>query len=266
MRGLVTVWILGVVVLGCAAPVPSQSPSSSPVASTPSQPTARPTLHVGGIAVVARFTHLQTTAGADTGPREPDAGKLEVGSIAYILAGPDRQGDLDWWQVQSERSFAIGWAPSAEGETAVLVALDPTCPPIATLTVEQVIGIGRVRGLVCFGDARLTFDANVSCVSGVLDGGPGGASWMDSYRFCQTVGDPAMALFGQAITSTLGADFAANPMTARFHITGHFDDPESSRCWNVPIGVSLDSRGEPDAAAVIACRERFVVIEAVPLG
>ena len=89
---------------------------------------------------------------------------------------------------------------------------------------------------------------------------------MDSYRFCQTVGDPAMALFGQAITSTLGADFAANPMTARFHITGHFDDPESSRCWNVPIGVSLDSRGEPDAAAVIACRERFVVIEAVPLG
>jgi len=74
-----------------------------------------------------------------------------------------------------------------------------------------------------------------------------------------------MALFGEAITSTLGADLASNPVTARFRITGHFDDPESSRCWNVPVGVNLDAPGDPDPDAVIACREQFVVTEALRL-
>ena len=100
------------------------------------------------------------------------------------------------------------------------------------------------------------------CLSVTMDGGPGGVSWMDSNRRCRTVGDPAMALFGEEITSTLGPDLAANPVTGRYRITGHFDDPESVRCWHVPVGVSLDTSGEPDPDAVIACREQFVVTEA----
>jgi hypothetical protein len=239
--------------------------SSSLVIATPPQPEARPTLQVGGIAAAAGFIHLQIAVGADPSPGEPDAGNLEAGSIAYLMAGPERRAGVEWWLVQSERSYDVGWTPSDVDGMPMLVALDPECPPVAMLTVEQVIGIGRVRGLVCFGDAQLTFDANVFCVSGAADGGAGGASWMDSNRFCQTVGDPGMALFGQAITSTLGADLAANPVTGRFRITGHFDDPESSRCWSVPVGVNLDARGEPDPDAVIACRERFVVTEALPL-
>jgi hypothetical protein len=265
MRAVLAGWLFGVLLIGCATPVPSPSMSSSLVTSTRPKPTAAPTLNVGGIAAAVGVIHLQTAAGADPSPGEPDAGNLEAGSIAYIIAGPDRRAGLDWWHVQSERSFDVGWAASTQDGTPVLVALDPDCPPIATLTVEQVIGIGRVRGLVCFGDAQLTFDANVFCVSAAIDGGAGGASWMDSYRLCQTVGDPAMALFGQAITSTLGADLAANPVTARFRITGHFDDPEASRCWNVPVGVNLDAPGEPDPEAVIACRERFVVTQALRL-
>jgi hypothetical protein len=239
---------------------------SPSLATTTPQLTAAPTLSVGGIAAADRFIHLQTAAGADPIPGDPDAGNLEAGSLAYIMAGPERHAGVDWWRVQSERSFDVGWAPRAIDGSPILVALDPECPPIATLAVEQVIGIGRVRGLVCYGDVALTFDATVACVSGVIDGGAGGASWMDSYRLCQTVGDPAMALFGQAITSTLGADLAANPVTARFRITGHFDDPESIRCWNVPIGVSLDSPGEPEPDAVITCRERLVVTEALRLN
>ena len=255
-------WLFGVLLLGCASPVPSPSISQAPVTSASPGPTALPTLHVGGIAAAAGFIHLQTAVGADPSPGEPDAGNLEAGSIAYLMAGPERRGGDEWWLVQSERSYDVGWTPSATDGTPALVALDPECPPIASITVEQVIGIGPVRGLTCFGDAQLTFDANVFCVTAALDGGSGGASWMNSNRLCRTVGDPAMALYGEAITSTLGADLAANPVTARFQISGHFDDPESSRCWNVPVGVNLDARGEPDPAAVIACRERFVVTEA----
>ena len=262
MRAVLTGWLFGVLLVGCATLVPSPSASPSLLTPTPSQRSAPPTLRVGGIAAAAGFIHLQIAAGADPSPGEPDGGNLEAGSIAYVIAGPERRAGLEWWQVQSERSYDVGWTPAAKDGTPMLVALDPACPPIATLTVEQVIGIGRVRGLVCFGDVQLTFDANVFCVSAALDGGPGGASWMDSNRLCHTVGDPAMGLFGEAITSTLGADLAANPVTGRFQISGHFDDPESSRCWNVPVGVNLDAPGEPDPKAVIACRERFVVTEA----
>lgn len=265
MRAVLTGWLFGVLLLGCATPAPLPSMSPSRATSTPPRPTAPPTLGVGGIAAAAESIHLQTAAGADPKPGDPDAGDLEAGSIAYVIAGPDRRAGVEWWQVQSEGSFDVGWAPSTRDGTPVLIALAPECPPIDTMTAEQLIGIGRVRGLVCFGNTPLTFEANVFCVSGVIDGGPGGASWVNSYRLCRTVGDPAMALFGPAITSTLGADLASNPVTARFRITGHFDDPESSRCWNVPVGVSLDSPGEPEPDAVIACRERFVVTEALRL-
>jgi hypothetical protein len=90
--------------------------------------------------------------------------------------------------------------------------------------------------------------------------------WPPRQRCMRAVlGDPAMALYCEPVTSTLGADLAAGPRTARFRVTGHFDDPQARGCWNVPVGVSLDSRGQPEPDAVIACRERFVVTEAVRL-
>jgi hypothetical protein len=266
MRAALIGWLLGVLLVACATPVPT--PPVSPSLATPmsSQPAAEPTLYVGGIAAVMGFIHLELAAGADPSPGQPDAGDIETGSLAYVLAGPERRTGIDWWEVQSERSYDVGWAPTAIDDTPVLAAIDPACPSKATLTVDQLVGIGRVRGLVCFGDDPLTFDATVTCQSGVLDGGPGGASWMDSYRFCHTIGDPSMGLHGDAITSSLGRDLAANPVTARFRITGHFDDPESSRCWMVPVGVNLDASGPADPHAVIDCRESFVVTEAVHLG
>jgi hypothetical protein len=262
MRAALTGWLLGMLLLGCAHAA-QPSPSRDAVVAT--RFASGPTLHLGGIAAAARSIHLETHVGADPSPGEPDAGNVEAGTIAYLMAGSERHAGADWWLVQSERSSDVGWTPSVQDGAALLMPLDPECPPIDRLTVEHVIGIGRVRGLVCFADSELTFVANVFCVSAAVDGGAGGASWMDSNRICHTVGDPVMPLYGQAITSILGVDLAANPVTARLRVTGHFDDPESSRCWNIPIGVSLDSRGVPDPSAVIACRERFVVTEAIAL-
>ena len=266
MRAALTGCLLGILVLGCAAQSvsPALAPSADASSRSPS-PSSRPSLHVGGIATADRFIHLQTAVGAAPRPGQRDAGNLEAGSIAYLMDGPADHAGLEWWLVRSERSTDVGWTPSAQDGTPLLVPLDPDCPPIATVRVEQIVGVGGVRSLLCFGAAPLTFDANVFCVSGVADGGPGGASWMDSYRWCHTAGDPAMPLFGEAITSILGHDLAANPVTARMRINGHFDDPESSTCWNLPIGVSLDAPGPPNPSAVIACRERFVVTKAVRL-
>ena len=264
MRAALTGWLLGMLVLACAGPVP---PTSGPPAVSPTLPatSAPPTLHVGGIAAAAGFIHLQIAAGDAPAPGAPDAGNFEAGTLGYLLAGPERVTGVEWWQVQSEGSLDVGWAASSEAGTQMLVPLDPACPPVETVTVDQVIGIGRVRGLVCFGFARLTFDANVFCASAALDGGPGGATWMNSNRTCGTVGNPGMGLLGHAMTDVLGADLAANAVSGRFRITGHYDDPESSGCWMVPVGVNLDAKGEPDPRAVIACRERFVVDKAVRL-
>jgi hypothetical protein len=262
MRAVLTGWLLGLVMIGCASPVPIPSMATTPVTSeTSSPPAAEPRLRVESVATALGFSELRTAPGA--GKEAP--GNVEAGSMLYITAGPDRREGVDWWLVQADLGFAFGWMPSMKNGMPTLVAIDPACPPVAGTTVDQVIGMGRIRGLACFGDAQLTFDANVMCLGGAFDGGAGGASWMDSNRACRTVGDPAIALYGEPVTSTLGADLAAGPRTARFRVTGHFDDPEARGCWNVPVGVSLDSRGQPEPDAVIACRERFVVTEAVRL-
>lgn len=59
---------------------------------------------------------------------------------------------------------------------------------------------------------------------------------------------------------------AGTNLTSRFRIIGHFDDPAAARCWNIPVGIDLSSRGRPDPDAVIDCRQMFVVTEAVRLG
>ena len=48
MRAVLTAWLFGVLLLGCATPAPSPSMSPSLATSTPPQPTAPPTLGVGG--------------------------------------------------------------------------------------------------------------------------------------------------------------------------------------------------------------------------
>jgi hypothetical protein len=220
-------------------------------------------LRVGGIAAVQGFSELRTEP-SDTSGRETE-GHLEVGSRVYLIAGPVRTAAIDWWQVHADLTPGFGWMPAVRDGAATLVPIDPGCPDTAVVTVDEVIGIGRLRSLACFGATPLSFEADVICLSGTLDGGPGGASWMDSYRWCRTVGDPGLGLYGAPITSTLGVDLAANPRVARFRITGHFDDAEARGCWNLPIGVSLDSPGQPEPDAVMACRERFVVMSAAQL-
>ena len=264
MRAMLTGWLLGVALIGCLSPLPSPSMATTPVTTATSpRPGVEPRLRVESVAAALRFSELRTAPGDHSGKEAP--GNVEAGSMLYVTAGPDRLDGVDWWLLQADPAFAFGWLPATRDGMPTLVAIDPACPPVAGLTVDQVIGMGRLRGLACFGRAQLTFEANVMCLGGAFDGGPGGASWMDSNRFCRTVGDPAIALYGKPMTSTMGVDLAAPPVIARFRITGHFDDPEARGCWNVPVGVSLDSRGQPEPDAVIACRERFVVTEAVRL-
>ena len=243
----------------CARPVPTPTASATTTLQPTTEPTSEPVLRVDGIAAAVFFRELHPKPGVVT-----PGDNLEAGSRVYLVAGPVQVDRVDWWQLHSDTN-AFGWMPAVERGTATLVPIDPACPDDGAVTVDQIVGMGSLRSLACFGAKPLSFDAVVICLSGTIDGGPGGTSWMDSYRWCHTVGTPGIGLYGETITSTLGADLTAGPKVARFRITGHFDDPEARGCWNLPVGVSLDSPGQPEPGAVMACREKFVVTAAKPL-
>lgn len=122
--------------------------------------------------------------------------------------------------------------------------------------------MGSLAALKCFGDAMLTLEGTVRCTGLVRDGGPGGPSWLDPYAGCAM--DEALALYGRPVTALLddGAPPPPNPVSGRYRVRGHFDDPEAKTCSMLPIGVSVASPiGHPDPEAVMACRQMFVVTE-----
>ena len=140
----------------------------------------------------------------------------------------------------------------------------PACPAFDAVTDADLKRLGRLQGLACFGAREVTFEATVTCHSVIADGGPGGVEWKDSGRVCftRTEGDSGIGLFGAPITRFVTGGLGGTNVVMRARVTGHFDDPLAVRCWNLPIGISLDSPGRPDPDAVIDCRQMFVVTEA----
>lgn len=141
--------------------------------------------------------------------------------------------------------------------TVAVCSSDDRVVEVATLKT-----MGSLAALKCFGDATLTLEGTVRCTALVRDGGPGGPSWLDPYAGCAV--DEALALYGRPVTALLddGTPPPPNPVTGRYRVRGHFDDPEAKTCSMVPIGVSVSSPiGPPDPEAVIACRQMFVVTE-----
>ena len=260
MRAAPIALFLGVVIVvtGCAQP---GRPLSAALTPHSAHPTAEPALHVDGLAMLASTDRVRARLkpGRASKPAERE---LEPGVLLFVTAGPEEREGAEWWQVQPDRlEPGFGWV-----RAEALTPVTPECPAIETITIDALMAIAWNQALACYGDTPIAFEATVQCAMMIVDGGPGGASWMDSYRGCHTDGDPGLALFGGAITSGLGEDLTANPITHRYRITGHFDDPEATRCWNVPVGVNLDARGRPEPDAVIACRERFVVTEAISIS
>lgn len=133
--------------------------------------------------------------------------------------------------------------------------------------VDTLTRMGGLAALGCFGDATLTLEGTVRCTPLVRDGGPGGPSWLDPYSGCAL--DEALALYGRPVTALLeaGGPPPPDPVSGRYLVRGHFDDPEARTCSMLPIGVSVTSPiGPPDPEAVLACRQMFVVTDVQPLS
>jgi hypothetical protein len=208
---------------------------------------------------------LRTRPGDSLG--EPTGGEARPDELAYVADGPRIRDERRWWRIRQPWS-AFGWAPVRAAKGAdVLQAFEPACAPVDALTADDLTRLAGRGSLVCYGDASLTFDAQVTCYSAAVDGGAGGVPWRSSGHICHTDtgADTGIGLNGPAITAVVTGGIGGTSLTAEFRLTGHFDDPLAVRCWNVPVGIGLSTPGRPDPAAVIDCRSMFVVTEAIRL-
>lgn len=249
--------LLCALLAGCAAPVPSPTP-------TPSGP---PTIRVDGIARILTTGGLQVWRVPSAAKAGQLQGWLRAGGLVYVTGGPRVVGGATWWQVQPDDQAApgspFGWVLERDqAGVANLVAVDVPCPgsagPVDAAVIQK---LAMLSTLWCFGNRPIELRGLVHCSSGSVDAAVTGPSWFGTPVFCDL--DDMLNLYGLPLNALVQT---SNPSTDRYIVRGHFDDPEARSCIWVRFGplingpITLD-----DAAAVIGCREQFVVTSVTKL-
>lgn len=96
----------------------------------------------------------------------------------------------------------------------------------------------------------------VECWRAAGDARVAGPSWLSTSSICDLNG--ILALNGFPVSALIAGP--TDHWLARFHVRGHFDDPESAACGWIPFGVTVDRPiGTPNPEAVSLWRQLFVV-------
>jgi len=244
-------------------PVPALSPTPSPT------PAVAASLTVGGMATV----HLDDIPQL-VDPEHPNhdrdisdsLGTLSAGDRVF-LANQLRVKGVSWWQIVPEEgvgSLPLGWIPQLVDGELTLDPFRPECPSTFPLSGQDLAAVGGLQALSCFGNQELTLTGTVHCERSNADYGIGGAGYLDASRECKL--DDAFTLYGRAVTSLLDTPTSVEVVDGRYLVRGHFDDPEAQNCSRIPFGTDPSGAiGPPEPAAVIACRQHFVVSNVTPL-
>jgi len=134
-------------------------------------------------------------------------------------------------------------------------------------TISELIGLGG-DPVACYGDAPLTFDAQLSGL-GVVDCP---MSPEPAWLACSTY---SLQLVGE--TRKVGAPFLqvavdpASDVATRWEggtnarVTGHYDDPAAQTCRETVLGGGAESLA-PVALTIEQCRRTLVITDFVPLA
>jgi hypothetical protein len=141
----------------------------------------------------------------------------------------------------------------ASGAPAML-GYEPACgQPSIELTGEHVLPLERFDGLVCFGNEDVTVTGLLRCSTADTELPSGGPDWERADRSCSfdaPDGTPMLVVYGQPVYDLVARD--GQPVAGRFRVTGHYDDPQASKCRG-------GREGDPsDEAIQIRCRASFV--------
>ena len=224
-------------------------------------------LHLDGLATV--------TAPGGLRLREEPAGRKVKGASATIANGTvvflDSQrvaGEgVTWWAVYPSSGFLdYGWVPG-EGTSGqpTLEPIEPACIPKDSLDAAALARLGWLPALVCYGDDDLHLRGEVTCEGATVDAAIAGASWLPLYAVCNL--DDALNLDGHFETTLLaGQPSPPNAISGQYEVVGHFDDLESRLCFSIGFGGTVSGPvNAPDPAAVLGCRQQFVVTSLTPV-
>jgi hypothetical protein len=290
--GLAMSVVVGALIAACASPVPSASPvasstatgpplvtpntTSRPTATPQPSPSAPPSLHPGGMALVVANSLEQWTYPGQPAPAASEFPILTRNTYVYLVDGPRTVDGVDYWKVANERSpccVDYGWVTTGNGTAATLEPRNPDCPdPAQPFNAAQLTAVRGFPALVCFGSTELTLIDWMTCWQPAVDSyadlaGPG---WAASGIWCYTGPDSRSGegyrVFGAAVNAVFMSKGPPGNTTARFRITGHFDDPTSRECYWTP--GYFGPHPLPTASsenAVFNCRTEFVATSATEI-
>jgi hypothetical protein len=272
MRGLASVLSLALFVAACTSlpptTTPTELPSASPSPSSEPLPSPDPTLHIDGLATIARdgLRIWLDPANGDTG-RKKDFLSLVIGSKVRLVDGPVAVDGVLYWQIYpSTRDYTspLGWVAATKADgTANIAPFQPSCPQPAGITAAQLGVLEPMEQLSCIGNQELTLEGVLTCNYGIGDGILGGPM-MNANVWCLM--DDAISLFGSVITSAPPRDPSRPVFTGHYRVRGHFDDPGAQGCIQIPFATPMTvSRFPGDPGAIQACRAFFVVASAEEL-
>ena len=239
-----------------AATTETLAPSGSAIASTspdvtPASTPAEPILATGGFAEVVT-SDLVVRSAPGTGPDSEIYGTIEY-IPAYVVAGPVEADGLEWWLVAHEHFDRLGgppagWVAAAGSDGEVWLA--PTQPECRQApTGPEAAWFDPSMWVSCYTGMELTLDGALGGCAASLSPIWDNACWLYP---CPDDVAPATCLDGFDLPSViLHFDGVPAQQEGRITVSGHFDDPDASKCAAV---------GSPLAPlAVFECRGHFVV-------
>ena len=303
-RLLTVIVLLGVLVTACqsttvtsstpAGESPTIEPSSkdstpSPTQAASPEPTAQPTASsdasIRPDTVVATIVEGLSVR-RSPGPQGQRIGFLELGTVAFVHAGPADVGGVPWYAVSGmglpyasgcvttppDQPISCpafqGWVAGAnEAGDPWLEPTDPgECPEP---TIRGISEAGFTWRLVCWADEPITFDA---WWPEIPDGaGLGGACLSEhepaGFLFCQNINysgltaSPDEGFDGRLSVSIDPASGVTMPPRGQsVRVTGRFDHPMADEC------AAFAGPDDDPAAVVFTCRLQFVPTSVEPLG
>jgi hypothetical protein len=232
---------------------------------------------VAGRGVVAVGPSPEGTAGVWTSTdgtswfRTPNVGGLDspddlkgtypINDIAAAAGGLIGVGNYVSrpWILGGERSAAIWLSPASAPASPTHT---PGCPARTGLTAVEVLTPNPADLIACFGRQSVTFEALLAPIQ--ADEGLPLRTWLSpdgpwcllpTAKADTCLGDFVSVIVYRDPAKVSGRAFPSTGSGLWLRVTGHFDDPRAQECTQETIFA------ESVAAAVEACRERFVITD-----
>jgi hypothetical protein len=201
---------------------------------------------------------------------------LATGDRVFIVQGPVRANDYDWYEVVPERpvidniaeELPTGWVAAADHDgTPWLQAAPPECPPLP-VTLGQLLDLTAKARLACYGSRELTMEGVfLEAVTGYvsepcLETLPTRCDYSPRWLFVDagmpvSPPDETGASRWLSVIQDPERHLGDIPVDgALLRITGSFDHPAARGCryWDPSADLDLT----PRAQAVVECRAHFV--------